>query len=111
MDGGDSKVRVTLGDEEVRFLTDLILRRVNAECQDMAIVLRGIAEGHGTPTQLSNAVRAQLPQDWTEGMMLTHISGLVARLADLRLIRRKWDGRFVTYEIGDKNRAEAFLQS
>lgn len=110
MDGGDSQARVTLGDEEVRFLTDLILRRVNTERQDMGIVLLGIADGHGTPTELSNVVRTRLPQDWTEGMMLTHISGLVARLADLRLIRRKWDGRFVTYEIGDKERAEVFLQ-
>lgn len=110
MDGGDSQVRITLGDEEVRFLTDLILRQVNTERQDMGIVLRGIANGKGTPTELSNAVRAELPQDWTEGMMLTHISGLVARLADLHLIKRKWDGRFVQYEIGDKERAEAFLR-
>ena len=109
LDVGNSQVRTTLSDEEVLFLTDLILRRVFVERQDMSVVLRGIADGHSTPTELSKSIRTQLKEDWTDGMLLTHISGLVARLADLRLIRRKWDGRFVKYEIGDKQRAEAFL--
>lgn len=81
---------------------------MSTERHDLGIVLREIASGKGSPTELNNAVRAELPKDWTEGMMLTHISGLVARLVDLRLLRRKWDGRFVTYEIGDK-KADAFF--
>jgi hypothetical protein len=111
LDSADSDVRTSLSEEEIGFFTDLILHRMSTERRDMGIVLRWVASGKGTPTDLSNAVRAELPQDWTEGMMLTHISGLVARLADLRLIKRQWDGRFVRYEIGDKERADAFVQS
>jgi hypothetical protein len=39
----------------------------------------------------------------------THLSGLVARLADLRLLSRRWEGRNVHYELGDDTQVKEFL--
>jgi hypothetical protein len=73
----------------------------------MEIILAAVQDGKVTPPELTTAVQSEFPRDWTRSIVLTHISGLVARLAELRLLRRQWQGRHVTYELGDK--VEEFL--
>ena len=43
-------------------------------------------------------------------MFRTHLSGLIARLADLRVLRRKWEGRNVQYDVGDAGQVECFTK-
>lgn len=78
------------------------------ERDDMKIILTAVRDGKVTPPALTTAVQGKFPREWTQSMALTHISGLVARLAELRLLRRQWQGRHVQYELGEK--VEEFLK-
>jgi hypothetical protein len=111
LESADASSSVALSMEETDFLVRQILDWAPRERDDMRIVLTAIAEGKVTPGALADAVQAEFSRDWTESMTLTHISGLVARLADLQMLRRRWQGRNVEYELGDRRRVDAFLKS
>jgi hypothetical protein len=102
VDKRDAKTAVTLAPEESEFLSRQILEWVPAERDDMRLVLRAVKGGKMKPSELTEALRAQFPADWTDSVFQTHVSGLVARLGELRLMKRVWQGRNVTYELGDK---------
>jgi hypothetical protein len=110
LDSADESVTDALSQEEADFLVKQILDWAHGERDDMRIVLSAVLEGNITPAQLVQSVQTKLPRHWTHGMILTHISGLVARLADLRLLERKWQGRKVEYELGERPRLDAFLK-
>ena len=65
-------------------------------------MLQAVKDGKKTPTELTEALRAKFPADWSDSVFQTHVSGLVARLGELHLMKRVWQGRNVNYEIGDK---------
>jgi hypothetical protein len=111
LDAADEGVTDALSQEEVEFLTKQILEWAHGERDDMRIVLSAVVDGNTTPAALMQSVRSKLPRQWTQSMALTHVSGLVARLADLRLIRRRWQGRNVEYELGDCRRIDGFLKT
>ena len=99
-----------LSQEEIEFLSNQILEWVPQERNDMRFVLQAIAAEKITPTELTKALQSKFPGNWTSGVTLTYISGLVARLTDLQLVRRRWQGRNVEYELGDRRRVDAFLK-
>lgn len=111
LESADASNLVALSLEETDFLVRQILDWVPRERDDMRIVLTAIAEGKVTPGALTDVVQAEFSRGWTQSMTLTHISGLVARLADLQMLRRRWQGRNVEYELGDRRRVDAFLKS
>jgi hypothetical protein len=102
LDTKDKKTPTALSADETDFLVRQVLSGVPSERNDMQIILAAVQEGKTTPSDLTTTVQSKFPREWTQGMALTHISGLVARLAELRLLRRQWQGRHVTYELGDK---------
>ncbi len=76
----------------------------------MSVVLKSVKDGNATPAELGEAVRPQFPDEWSDSVFQTHLSGLVARLGDLRLLRRNWLGRNVRYELGDEQQVESFFK-
>jgi hypothetical protein len=102
VDKRDAKTTVTLTDQETEFLARHIQAWVPAERDDMKIVLQAVKDGKKTPTELTTALRAKFPTDWSDSVFQTHVSGLVARLGELRHMKRVWQGRNVNYELGDK---------
>lgn len=88
----------TLSDEERSFFLKQVVTFVPGELRDLRAILRAIVEHHATPDDLLAAVRPTLPGDWSHMMTRTHVSGVVARLAEMGLIRRKWEGRNARYE-------------
>jgi hypothetical protein len=108
LDARDKKAPTALSGDELDFLIRQVLGWVPRERDDMKIILTAVREGKVTPPELTTAVQSQFPRAWTQSVTLTHISGLVARLAELRLLRRQWQGRHVQYELGDK--VEEFLK-
>jgi hypothetical protein len=76
----------------------------------MRVILQAILTGKVTPSSLAEATRTEFPKEWSDDVFKTHVSGLIARLGDLRLVRRQWQGRFVTYEAGDRDRIAQFLK-
>lgn len=108
LDAKNKKTPTALSEDETNYLVQQVLSWVPTERDDMRIVLKAVQEGRTTPSELTAAVQSEFPRDWTESVALTHISGLVARLAELRLLRRQWQGRRVTYELG--NKVDQFLK-
>jgi hypothetical protein len=111
LDTGDKAASETLSQEEADFLTQQILDWVPREREDMRTVLSAIIGGNSTPGDLIRSVHVRFPRKWTQSMVMTHVSGLVARLADLRLLRRQWQGRNVRYELCEQQRLDAFLKT
>ena len=64
----------------------------------MAVVLGAVAAGESMPDALVKAVRSSFPEEWSDAMLRTHVSGLVARVVEMSLLRRRWEGRNVLYE-------------
>jgi hypothetical protein len=93
-----TKAAATLSDEERRFFALQVLQFVPGELREMRFVLKAILEGTTTPESVLAAVRPLLAQEWSDVMARTHVSGVVARLAEIGLIRRRWQGRHVSYE-------------
>ncbi len=107
LDRHEAASTATLAPEESAFLCRQIKERVPGERQDMTPVLEAVAAGQTTPSAVAAAVRERFPAEWSEVVFRTHLSGLVARLADLRLLRRRWEGRHVQYTLGEA--AQTFL--
>lgn len=111
LDKRDKKVAATLAAEETTFLVRQILEWVPVERDDMRAALVAIGAGSKTPTELTEAIRELFPPDWSDSVIQTHASGIVARLGELRLLRRIWQGRNVTYELGDELQVHTLLRS
>ncbi len=92
----------TLSDAERGLLIQTVVAFVPGERRDFEVVVSLIREGRATPDELMSAIRGQLPEAWTDVMARTHVSGVIARMADLGIIHRKWDGRNVKYVVGDQ---------
>lgn len=92
----------TLSDAERGLVIRTVLAFVPGERRDFEGVVKLIREGRATPDELMGAIRGQLPEAWSDVMARTHVSGVIARMADLGIIHRKWDGRNVKYVVGDQ---------
>jgi hypothetical protein len=90
-----------LNNEETHFLLAHILEWVPQEQADIQAVIGAIATGSSTPTSLTTALRSYLVSDWNDGEIQTHVSGLIARMSELGLLRRRWHGRHVEYELSN----------
>ena len=101
LDGQLNTSRFALSSDETHFLLGHISEWVPQEQADIEAVIGAIAAGSSTPTSLTAALRSYLPSDWNEGEIQTHVSGLIARMSELELLRRRWHGRHVEYELSN----------
>jgi hypothetical protein len=111
LDAHDDTARATLSDAEAEFLISHIRKWAPTEWADMRTVMLAVQSGKTTPTDVGEAVRSELPEDWSESMVQTHVSGVIARLGDIRLLRRTWHGRNVRYDLGNSTQVANFLES
>jgi DNA-binding transcriptional ArsR family regulator len=109
LDAKDKLASSALSDEEAEFLATHIKTWVPTEWHDMRAVLEAIAAGKASPNEVVSAVRSELPSQWTDSMTQTHVSGVIARLGDIRLLRRSWQGRNVHYELGANDTVTSFM--
>jgi hypothetical protein len=99
LDGHLESTNASLGGKEIQFLVRHISDLVPREQEDIEAVLRAVAAGSSSPQTLTSTLRAYLPSDWNVGEIQTHVSGLIARMSELNLLRRRWHGRNVEYEL------------
>jgi hypothetical protein len=91
----------TLSDDERAFLLRLVWDHVPAEKQDFSLVLKAVKKGNSTPPTLMEAVRSDFPAIWSDVMFRTHVYGVLARLSELGILIKKWEGRHVEYEVDE----------
>lgn len=111
LDAYDKESRSALSKDEAEFLASHIRTWVPTEWSDMRTVLGAVQAGKASPTEVATAVRVELPPDWSESMVQTHVSGVIARLGEIRLLSRSWQGRNVRYELGEADHVTSFLKS
>ena len=93
-----------LGEDEKALFVQQVLSYVPGEHADFRTVLQVIVDGHRSPKELAGAVRSHFPEDWSAGMFQTHTSGVIARLTEMDLIEREWQGRNVSYSATEAGR-------
>jgi hypothetical protein len=93
----DQHATESLSEEERTYLVNHIFERVTCEADDFRSVLQAVREGHGTPDALISASRNFLPESWTDLARRTHVYGLLARMGQLGLVGKNWEGRRVSY--------------
>lgn len=98
LDHDHSRAGASLADEERSYFVYQVLHYVPGELSDLRLVLGAILRGSQTPDELFETAGAQLPTTWSDVMVRTHLSGVIARLTDMGLLRRRWQGRHVNYE-------------
>lgn len=101
LDGRFGSSVSALESEEIDFLLRHVATCVPQEHADFAAVIDAIKAGASTPQSLAAALAAYLPKSWNDGEIQTHVSGLVARMSELSLVRRRWHGRHVQYALVD----------
>lgn len=89
----------TLADDERKFFVLRAVPYLPSELQEFSLVLTFLAAGQNTPNDQLTLLREHLPAEWSDTMVRTHVTGVVARMVDLALLRRQWEGRRVQYEI------------
>lgn len=98
LDSDWHRAGMPLSSDERSFFIQQILQYVPGELHDLRVVLRAITSGRVTPDDLLKTVRPEFPREWSDMMTRTHVSGLVARLIEIALLRRRWEGRNARYE-------------
>jgi len=107
LDNSTDTAQNTLGPEEQRFLLEHIVSNVPTEVSDFRAVLRAVELGNDSPGAVISAIRPHMPQGWTELALRTHVFGLLARMTELGVILKSWEGRRVKYSAGDGARTIA----
>jgi hypothetical protein len=87
----------SLSEQERGFLVEHIFSIVKSEASDFRSIMQTIKEGHSSPDALIAASRAFLPESWTDLARRTHVYGLLARMGQLGLVGKNWEGRRVSY--------------
>ena len=99
LDGSPEHASSSLSPDEQAFLQNQIIQYVPGEYRDCEIVISAILDGHDTPTALGEAVFDSMPSETSVAAKQTHLSGVIARLTELAVVKRTWSGRRVTYEV------------
>jgi len=99
MDEPFGSAGLALSNSERAFFLRQIAGYAETEWREFKAVLSAIRSGSSAPDSLLASVRNFLPSEWTEMAYRTHIYGILARVCDLGLVAKQWDGRRVKYNV------------
>ena len=85
----------SLTDDERALLRQQVRQYMPAELGYVRAVLQTVSGGSCSPNELIKRLRNVFADDKTDASFRSHISGVVARAIDLRLLRRDWQGKHV----------------
>jgi hypothetical protein len=90
-----------LSEDERALFIGQIVAYVPSERRDFQTVLRAVEQGRRTPGEVLAAMRSELPAEWSDLNVRTHVSGVIARMVEGGLLSREWEGRNVHYAISE----------
>jgi hypothetical protein len=99
IDGDGDSVEDALTVEERRLFLHQIKNYMPGEATHLRAVLQAVSSGSTSPPQLIDALRARSTERATDAAFRSHLSGVIARAVDLRLLQRRWEGRYVFYSL------------
>ena len=100
--------------DEIHFLLNHIADNLPAEFEHMTVALKAIREGKKTRDELNRILKEYYSNyhkgtEWSDTVVNTMRSGLMARLNELRLAWRQKHGKNVCYHITDAG--EKYIQN
>ena len=101
IDSDHDDIEDALTAEERRLFLHQIKNYMPGEATHLRAVLEAVSRGATSPPQLTDALRAQFTGRVTDAAFRSHLSGVIARAVDLRLLQRRWEGRYVFYSVTD----------
>lgn len=94
----------SLTEDERSLLRQQIRQYMPAELEYVRALLKTVSAGFCSPAELIKPLRDLFARDSTEAAFRSHLSGVVARAVDLRLLHRDWEGKHVSYSLTDAGR-------
>lgn len=91
-----------LSDEEKAFYLEHIITNVPVEAQAFYLVLSFLKGGKNRPTELDNEILTVTGYQWSQNLVSTQRAGVIARLYELDLIRKRRSGLEVVYQLTPK---------
>lgn len=98
IDGDQEDVSDPLSAEERTILVSQMRSYMPAEAAHMAAVLKAVANGAKSPEQIMTGFIGRF-SGLTDSAVRSHLSGIVARAIDLKLLHRDWAGRYAFYTV------------
>jgi hypothetical protein len=105
IDGVDESASDALSELERESFLSQVWKFMPAEASNFEAVLRAVAQGVISPSELVQYLRQSSGERDSDAAFRSHLSGIVARLVDLKLLQRKWEGRNVFYSVTAQGRA------
>lgn len=99
IDSDSKDIENALTAEERRLFLHQIKNYMPGEATHLRAVLEAVSRGATSPPQLTDALRAEFTGRVTDAAFRSHLSGVIARAVDLRLLQRRWEGRYVFYSV------------
>ena len=104
----------SLSHEEINFLVNHIADNIPAEFEHMTIALKAIEDGKKTRDDLNKILKEYYMiyhkgTNWSDTVVNTMRSGLMARLNELGLVRREKYGKYIRYHITEAG--EQYIQN
>jgi hypothetical protein len=99
IDSDRDDVEDALTPEERKLFLHQIKNYMPGEATHLRAVLEAVSRGATSPQRLTDALRAQFTGRVTDAAFRSQLSGVIARAVDLRLLQRRWEGRYVFYSV------------
>jgi hypothetical protein len=99
IDTDSDDVEDALTAEERGLFLHQIKNYMPGEATHLHAVLQAVSGGATSPPQLTDALRTGFTARVTDAAFRSHLSGVIARAVDLRLLQRRWEGRHVFYSV------------
>ena len=93
----------SLSEKERDYLVQLIKKQLPKEFEEMALIIKLINIDKITTKDLIKEL-STLRTEMSENKITTHLSGILNRLVDLNLLKRKYEGQSFIYEVTEKSK-------
>jgi hypothetical protein len=97
IDLSSNEITEILCREERELFVSQVQNYMPAEASDISAVLIALGMERATPGEVLMRLRGQFPLKQSEVAFRSHVSGLIARMVEMGLLKRKWEGRNAYY--------------
>lgn len=94
----------SLSREEREYLVQLIKKQLPQEFEEVLFIIKLVMQGNVTTKDLIQEISIR-KTELSENQITTHLSGILNRLVDIQLLKRRYDGLSFIYEVSKKGKS------